>query len=106
MTGRVAFLAYGGTTYRLIGYGAAAGFGNQRSSVVQTIQSFGRLTDQAALAKQPFRIRMVRLAKDMTVDDFNRQYPSAVPGATVAFINGVGAVTDVLKAGTWARRVQ
>lgn len=106
LTGRVAFLAYGGTTYRLIGYGAAAGFANQRSLVVQTIQSFGRLTDQTALARQPFRIHMVRLVKDMTVDDFNRQYPSAVPGATVAFINGVRAVADVLKAGTWARRVQ
>lgn len=106
IAGRVVFLAYGGTTYRLIGYGAAAAFSNHRGAVLQAFQSFGRLTDPAALARQPMRIRMVKLAKDMTVDDFSRQFPSVVPAATVAYINGVNAVTDVLKAGSWARRVQ
>ena len=106
LAGRVVFLSYGGTTYQMIGYGAAAAFANHRAAVVQTIQSFGRLTDPVALARQPMRIRMVRLGKDMSVDDFNRQYPSVVPVATVAYINGVGAATDLLKAGSWARRVQ
>ena len=106
LAGRVVFLSYGGTTYQMIGYGAAAAFANHRAAVVQTIQSFGRLTDPVALARQPMRIRMVRLGKDMSVDDFNKQYPSVVPVATVAYINGVGAATDLLKAGSWARRVQ
>lgn len=106
LVGRVVFLSYGGTTYRLIGYGAAAAFASHRAAVLQTFQSFGRLTDPAALAKQPMRVRMVRLARDMSVDDFNRQYPSVVPVATVAYINGVGAATDLLKGGSWARRVQ
>ena len=106
LVGRVVFLSFGGSTYRLLGYGTATAFAAQRSAVLQAIQTFGRLTDQAALARQPLRVKMVRLTKDMTVDDFSRQYPSGVPVATLAFINGVGAAADVLKSGTWARRIQ
>ena len=106
LVGRVVFLSFGGSTYRLLGYGTATAFAAQRSAVLQAIQTFGRLTDQAALARQPLRVKMVRLTKDMTVDDFSKQYPSSVPVATVAFINGVAAAADVLRSGTWARRIQ
>jgi predicted Zn-dependent protease len=106
LAGNVVFVAYGGSTYQLLGYAAAAGYAGYRSVIQQSVQSFGRLTDPAALAKQPVRIKLVRLSRDMTVDEFVRQYPSAVPAATIALINGVGATTDVLKAGSDAKRVQ
>ncbi|MEO8449047.1 MAG: M48 family metalloprotease [Gemmatimonadota bacterium] len=106
IAGRVTFVAYNGSTYRLLGYTTAANFGNYRSQFQQAAQSFDRLTDQAALNKQPVHIKLVRLARDMTVDDFNRQYPSAVPVATIALINGAAGPADLLKAGKWAKRVQ
>ena len=106
VAGRIAFVSYGGNTFQLLGYTGQANLARYRGAFSQAIQSFNRLTDPAALAKQPVRLTLVRLSKDMTVDEFNRQYPSAVPPTTVAFLNGVGAVTDVLKAGTLARRVQ
>ena len=106
VAGRIAFLAYGGSTFQLLGYAPAQSYPTYRAVIDQTIRSFNRLTDPAALARQPARIKLVRLSRDMTVDQFNRQYPSVVPVATVAIINGVGAATDVLKGGSWAKRVQ
>lgn len=104
--GRIAFVSYGGNTYQLIGYTLAKNFGTHRGTFAQAIQSFNRLTDQAALAKQPARIRLVRLSRDLSVEEFHRQYPSPVPVQTVAIMNGANGPTDVLKSGTWAKRVQ
>ena len=107
VAGRIAFVSTGDNTYQMLGYTRPANLATYRGAFHQAIQSFNRLTDPAALAKQPIRLKLVRLSKDLSVDEFNRQYPSgSVPVSTVAFLNGVGAVTDVLKAGTWARRVQ
>jgi len=106
LAGEVVFVAYGGSTYQLLGYGTTTSFPGYRSAIRQSVQSFGRLTDPTALAKQPARIKLVRLSRNMTVDDFVRQYPSTVPPATIAVINGVGATTDVLTAGSYAKRVQ
>lgn len=104
--GRISFLSHGGSSYQLIGYTLAANLPTYRGFFGQAIQSFNRLTDQAALDKQPMRIRLVRLSRDVTVDEFSRQFPSVVPVTTIAIINGVGATTDVLRSGTWAKRVQ
>lgn len=106
VVGRIAFVSYGANTYQLLGYTKQAGFAAYRGVFAQTIQSFNRLTDPTALAKQPMRLKLVRLSRDMSVDEFNRQNPSLVPATTVAFLNGVNGVTDVLKAGSLARRVQ
>jgi predicted Zn-dependent protease len=106
VAGRIAFVSYGGNTYQLIGYTRAQNFGGYRNVFGQSIQSFNRLTDQAALNKQPVRLKLVQLSRDMTVDEFYRQQPSAVPVASIALLNGANATSDVLKAGTWAKRVQ
>jgi predicted Zn-dependent protease len=104
--GQIAYLSYGGNTYQLIGYTRAQTYQSYRGEFSQSIRSFNRLTDQAALNKQPVRIRLVQLSRDLTVDEFTRQYPSAVPAAQIALLNGVTATSDVLKAGTVAKRVQ
>ncbi len=104
--GRISFLAYGGNTYQMIGYTLASNLASYRGAFLQAIQTFNRLTDQAALAKQPMRIRLVRLSRDQTVDEFYRQNPSVVPVAAIALLNGVNAPTEILKSGTWAKRVQ
>jgi predicted Zn-dependent protease len=104
--GRITFLSFGGSTYQLLGYTLTQNLTTYRGAFVQATQSFNRLTDQAALSKQPMRIRLVRLTRDQTVDDFCRQNPSVVPVAAIAMINGAKGAGDVLKAGSWAKRVQ
>ena len=105
VAGRIAYVSYGGNTYQLLGYTPAQSFSAYRNLLQATIQSFGRLTDRAALDKKPNRIRIVRITKDMTVQEFARQYPSAVSLEAVAMINGVSSPTDVIKAG-YAKRVE
>ena len=104
--GRITFLSYGGSTFQLIGYTLEQNYPAVRGLFLQSTQSFNRLTDPGVLNRQPVRVRLVKLTRDMTVDDFNRQYPSAVPIATVAIVNGVGASSAVLKSGSWAKRIQ
>jgi hypothetical protein len=48
---------------------------------------------------------MVRLPRAMTVEDFYRQYPSAVKLEVVQAINGIAA-GGTMPAGTMAKRVQ
>jgi hypothetical protein len=63
------------------------------------------LTDPAALAVQPVRVQLVRLPRSMNITEFHQAYPSSIPVARVALINGVEASTT-LPAGTLVKRVQ
>ncbi|HSE51820.1 MAG TPA: hypothetical protein VLB00_06505, partial [Gemmatimonadales bacterium] len=71
----------------------------------QSMQSFAPLTDPAALNRQPVHLRLVRLSRAMTIEEFHRQYPSPVRLELIAAINGVNA-GETLPAGTMAKRVQ
>ena len=106
LAGRVVYVSFGGNTYQLLGYSAAASFGNHRGAFQESIQSFNRLTDPAALNKQPKRVRVVNLSRDMTVADFNLQHPSTVPLEIVALINDCDNPSCRLRGGTRAKRVQ
>ena len=58
-----------------------------------------------ALAVQPVRVHLVRLPRSMTITEFNQSYPSKIPVAQVALINGVEPTTQI-PAGTMVKRVQ
>lgn len=105
LAGRVMYLTHNGTTYQLLGYSTAQKYGGYSGTIYQTMQSFAQLTDQAALAKQPVHLALVRLPRAMSVTEFYRQYPSSVKVEIIAAINGVDAGAT-LPAGTWAKRVQ
>lgn len=105
LAGRVLYLSYDGNTYQLLGFGTAAGYGNHGGAIAQSLQSFDRLTDPVALGKQPVHLQIARLSRAMTIEEFNRQYPSTVSLDLVAAINGVSAGAT-LPAGTMAKRVQ
>jgi predicted Zn-dependent protease len=105
LAGRVLYLSYGGTTYQLLGYATAARYASYSGTLLRSMQSFDRLTDPAALNKQPVHLRLVRLTRSMTIDEFHRQYPSPVRIEIVAAINGV-APGATLPAGFTAKRVQ
>jgi predicted Zn-dependent protease len=105
LAGRVMYLAYGGTTYQLLGYSTAQKYGSYAGAISQAMQSFARLTDPAALNRQPVHLSLVRLPRGMTVTEFYREYPSAIKVETIAAINGMDP-NGTMPAGTWAKRVQ
>ena len=69
-----------------------------------TFASFKELTDPAALAVQPARIELVTLDQAMTLEQFQARYPSTIPVAELALINGVQP-GDTLAAGRMVKRV-
>ena len=50
------------------------------------------------------RVRVVSTTKAMTLAEFNGQYPSSVPVATIALINALDA-NATIPAGTLVKRV-
>jgi predicted Zn-dependent protease len=105
VAGRVMYLRYGSITYQLVGYSSGAKYPGYSGVIRQSVQSFATLTDQTALNRQPVHLSLVRLPRAMTIEEFYRQYPSAVRVELIAAINGVSA-GETLAAGTMAKRVQ
>jgi predicted Zn-dependent protease len=105
VSGVVSYIQLDGNTYRLMAYTPSQKYSAYRAAMVQSIRSFRRLTDPAALAVQPVRVQLVRIPRSMTISEFNQSYPSKIPVAEVALINGVEASTTI-PAGTLLKRVQ
>ena len=105
LAGNVAFISLDGRTFRLLAYTPQQAYGTYRGVFGQTLGSFRRLTDPAALAVQPVRIHLVRLPRAMTIAQFHQAYPSTIPVEQVALINGVDA-SATLPSGSLVKRVQ
>ena len=105
LAGNVAFVSLDGRTFRLLAYTPQASYNSYRGAFSQSIGSFRRLTDPAALAVQPVRIHLVRLPRAMTIAQFHQAYPSTIPVEQVALINGVDA-SATLPSGSLVKRVQ
>ncbi len=105
LAGRVTYLSFDGKTYELLGYAVAARYPGYAGTFTTSMQSFDRLTDQAALNKQPRRLRTIRLSRAMTVAEFQRQYAPSTRVEVVAAMNGV-VTGGTLPAGTWAKGVE
>jgi hypothetical protein len=54
---------------------------------------------------QPARVELVKLNRQMTLEQFNAQYPSTVPVEELAIINEVEDASSVLMAGRMVKRV-
>lgn len=103
--GVIAFLADGGTTYQLLGYTGAQQRTAYDPMFRQWINSYRRLTDSRALAVQPAHLSLVKVPSSMSLSEFNRRYPSSIPLAELAMINGV-AENATLTAGMTVKRVE
>ena len=75
-----------------------------RDTFRAALKSFDRLTDRAALSVTPAKLELIALDRGMTLEEFDRRYPSTVPLETIALING-RAPGDRLTAGTKVKRV-
>lgn len=89
--GLTAFVSYGGKTFQLLGYAVAGRLGTYEPAFRASMQSFAPLADPAALGVQPARIKIVTVPRDMSVQEFNQQFPSTVPAEEVALANGLAA---------------
>jgi predicted Zn-dependent protease len=103
--GIISFISYNGTTFGLMGYTAAGKLGSYDQTFQGTIRSFGELRDRSKLDVNPARIELVKLDRQMTLEQFNARYPSSIPVAELAIINEVQDPATPLQAGRSVKRV-
>jgi predicted Zn-dependent protease len=103
--GVAAFIAHGGRTYQVLGITPAQQRAHYDRTFRSSLGTFARLTDPAALERQPNRIAIVRLRRAMSVAEFNENYPSEIPLDQLALINQLAGPEDVMPAGFQAKRV-
>jgi predicted Zn-dependent protease len=104
MDGIVSFVSQGGVTYGIVGFSPAQAFSGHDAAFRQAISTFGPLTDKEAEQVQPAKIELVRVPRDMTLSEFNAQFPSTVPVEVVAIVNEVPK-DGQLKGGQMAKRI-
>ncbi|MFU8818022.1 MAG: M48 family metalloprotease [Pseudomonadales bacterium] len=106
LSGRAAFLDYGGNVYQLVAYTSVDREAQYRAMFGDAIDSFAPLEDPEILEVQPATIEIVRLDRDMTLAEFHRQHPSAIPVERLALLNQVEQPARPLPAGTLLKRVR
>ena len=104
LRGTVAFVEHGGSIFQVMTLSETAGWNDLQDTLEDTIASFSRLDDPKALQTRPYKLKVVRLDSDMTIESFAKRYPSDVPLATVALINHVEP-GGTLRKGQIAKRV-
>jgi predicted Zn-dependent protease len=103
--GIVSFISYGGQTFGLMGYTPAGKLGTYDQVFQSTIRSFNELRDPSKLNVQPAKVELVKLDRQMTLEQFNAQYPSSIPLTELAIINEVETPSTPLAAGRIVKRV-
>jgi predicted Zn-dependent protease len=103
--GIAGFISHGDRTYQILAYTPAAKLAGYENAFRGAIGSFARLTDRAALARQPNRLRIVRLPRAMTLAQFNQNYPSVIALAELALINQLPGPEAMMPADFRAKRV-
>lgn len=104
LQGNATFISYGGSVYQVLSYSTQQGWGGYQSLALSAVQSFSALNDPQLLNVEPQKIKIVKLDRDMTLDEFARTYPSTVPVETLALINQVDKGAT-LKAGQSVKQV-
>ena len=69
------------------------------------MRSFSELQDQAAITVQPAKVELVKLTREMTLAQFNAQYPSSIPIEELAIINELEGPDSAIPAGRTVKRV-
>jgi len=104
LQGVAAFVEHQGKVYQVLGYTLAdrwRSYGDELSGAVGT---FERVTDRRLLDVQPSRLDVVSIPSAMTLEEFNRRYPSTVDLKTLAIINQADSNTR-FSAGTEVKRI-
>lgn len=105
LAGYIAFIQLDGATYQLLSYTDQQLAQSYDAAFRRALGSFQRLTDQRALSVKPARVRLVQIRNQMTLTQFNQQYPSTIPIEQLAVINGVDSASEALPSGSLVKRV-
>lgn len=103
--GVAAFIEHKGRTFRLLGYGATGIMQQQGTALNGIVRSFRPVTDRAVLGKQPSTLALVTAPAQMTLEEFNRRYPSTIPMDQLAIINELDGPASVISKGDLVKRV-
>jgi predicted Zn-dependent protease len=103
--GVVSFIAYGGKTFGLMGYTPQGGLQSYDNAFRSTINSFDRLRNSAALSVKPAVMQLVRVPSQMTLAQFNQQYPSSISIEELAVANELEGADSVIPRGRTMKRV-
>ena len=103
--GLVSFISYGGKTFGLLGYTPQGKLESYDGVFRGTVRSFEQLRNSAALSVKPAVVQLVRVPSQMTLAQFNQQYPSSVSIEQLAIINELAGPEVVVPRGRTLKRV-
>ena len=103
--GLISFVSYGGQTFGLLGYTPAGKLSSYDRAFQATIGSFSELRDPSKINVQPARVELVKIPRQMTLEQFNSQYPSTIPIEQLAIINELEGPSGAIQAGQTVKRV-
>ena len=103
--GLVSFISYDGNTYGILGYTPQGKLSTYDGAFRQTIGSFSQLRNQAALSVKPAKVELVKLPREMTLEQFNQQYPSSIKIEELAIINELESPQTMVPQGRVLKRV-
>jgi predicted Zn-dependent protease len=103
--GIVSFISYGGKTFGLLGYTAQGNLQAYDREFQESIRSFDQLRNSAALSVKPAVLQLVRVPSQMTLAQFNQQYPSTISIEELAIINELAGPETVVPRGRTLKRV-
>jgi predicted Zn-dependent protease len=103
--GIVSFISYGGQTFGLMGYTPSGKLGNYDRVFQGTIRSFSELRDASKINVKAAQVEVVKLPRQMTLEQFNSQYPSSISIEELAIINELEGPSSVIPAGRTVKRV-
>ncbi len=104
LQGRVLFVRHGDHTFRILGYAPRSVWDRREDALVRSLASFREVTDPDVLGVEPRRIRLVEIARDMTLEEFMEAHPSNASQRVVGEINHLDA-GQVVPAGTLLKRI-
>jgi predicted Zn-dependent protease len=87
LQGVVAFVTFKDTLYQLIALTTADTWSASSSLLTDSLSSFARLTDRAALAVRPAHLKLVRPDRQMDLTKFASTFHASVDIETLALIN-------------------
>lgn len=103
--GLVSFVSYGGQTFGIMGYTPVGKLKTYDRALQGTIGSFSELRNSSKINVQPARLELVKLSRQMTLEQFNSQYPSSIPVEELAIINELEGPSSVIPAGQMMKRI-
>ena len=87
LQGIAAFVEHNNRVYQILGYTLADRWRGYTGDLESALASFSRVTDRRLLDVAPQRLDVVTLPSAMTLQEFERRYPSSVDLQTLAIIN-------------------